>query len=75
MAFSAVWMAVASLLATFDIEKALDKDGNVIEPSPEYLSGILMCAIFSLLCAFFTSPRYQNAKTLQMFNQTSLKGS
>jgi len=34
MAFSGAWIAVASLLATCDIEKAMDGDGNVIEPSP-----------------------------------------
>jgi len=41
MAFSAVWIAVASLLATFDIEKAMDKNGNKIEPNHEYLSALV----------------------------------
>ena len=65
MAFSAVWIAVASLLATFDIEKAMDENGNVIEPTHEYISAIVPCATFFLRCAYFTSPRspksgYQN---------------
>ena len=55
---------MASLLATFDIEKAMNENGNVIEPTPEYLSGLVMCAISSLLSACFISPRNQNAKTL-----------
>ena len=46
MAFSAVWIAVASLLATFDIEKAMDENGNVIEPTHEYLSALVTCATF-----------------------------
>lgn len=46
MAFSAVWIAVASLLATFDIEKAVDENGNVIELTHEYISALVTCAIF-----------------------------
>jgi len=51
MAFSAVWIAVASLLATFDIEKSMDENGNVIEPTHEYISALVTCAIFVLLFA------------------------
>ncbi|KAG5650875.1 hypothetical protein H0H81_010675 [Sphagnurus paluster] len=36
MGFSAVWITIASLVAAFDIGKAVDADGNVIEPSYEY---------------------------------------
>ncbi|KAJ7222152.1 cytochrome P450 [Mycena pura] len=39
MATSSIWITVASLLATFDIAKATDENGRVIEPSYEYLSG------------------------------------
>ena len=46
MALSAVWISVASLLATFDIEKAMDENGNVMEPTHEYLSALVTYAIF-----------------------------
>ncbi|KAH7870900.1 cytochrome P450 [Lentinula edodes] len=36
MAFSATWIAVASILSVFNISKALDADGDIIEPSMEY---------------------------------------
>ncbi|KAJ7753125.1 hypothetical protein DFH07DRAFT_680194, partial [Mycena maculata] len=36
MATSFVWIAVASILATFNIEKAVGADGNTIEPTYEY---------------------------------------
>jgi hypothetical protein len=36
MAYSSVWIAVASVLATLNITKATDSDGTVIEPSGEY---------------------------------------
>jgi len=55
MAFSAVWIAVASLLAAFDIEKAVDENGNVVDPTHEYISALVTCAMFSLLYAYFTS--------------------
>ncbi|EKM82076.1 hypothetical protein AGABI1DRAFT_105435 [Agaricus bisporus var. burnettii JB137-S8] len=42
MAFSAVWIAIASILYCFDIKKAVDEDGNVIQPSHEYLSALVV---------------------------------
>lgn len=42
MAFSAVWIALASLLYCFDIKKAVDENGDIIEPTHEYLSGVLV---------------------------------
>ncbi|KAK6980734.1 cytochrome p450 [Favolaschia claudopus] len=41
MAASSVFITVASILATFDIEKATDADGTVIEPRHEYVSGLV----------------------------------
>ncbi|KAJ7467770.1 cytochrome P450 [Mycena galericulata] len=36
MASSSVWISVVSILATFDITKAVGDDGQVIEPTHEY---------------------------------------
>ncbi|KAJ7607903.1 cytochrome P450 [Roridomyces roridus] len=36
LAFSTIWIAVASILATFDITKPIGDDGQVIEPTHEY---------------------------------------
>ncbi|KAF8910615.1 cytochrome P450 [Gymnopilus junonius] len=36
MAFSTIWIAVASMLATFNISKVVDKDGRAIEPVLKY---------------------------------------
>jgi hypothetical protein len=41
MAFSSVWIAVASIIAVFDITKAVDENGNAIEPSHEYSSALV----------------------------------
>ena len=40
MAESAVWITIASILAAFNITKAVDENGEVIEPSYEYVSFI-----------------------------------
>lgn len=40
MAKSTVWIGIASILATFTIEKATDDQGLVIEPLVEYSSGL-----------------------------------
>jgi hypothetical protein len=46
MATSSVWIAVASILATFDITKAVGEDGKVIEPNHDYMSAIVTYAQF-----------------------------
>ena len=42
IAISTIWIAAASILTTFNISKCLDKDGRVIEPSPEYTSSTII---------------------------------
>jgi hypothetical protein len=49
MAFSAVWVAIASIIYCFDIKKAVDESGNVIEPSHEYLSALTVYVISLIL--------------------------
>lgn len=34
------WLTMANILAAFSLEKPLDKDGNVVEPSGEYTTGL-----------------------------------
>ena len=38
-ALDVLWLTIANILATFSIEKAVDDDGNVIEPVDEFVSG------------------------------------
>ncbi|KAG6908819.1 hypothetical protein DXG01_003172 [Tephrocybe rancida] len=61
MAFSAVWIAVASLVATYDITKARDANGAVIEPSQEYTSS-LVCMPLPFECSI--TPRSTQAEAL-----------
>ncbi|THG97876.1 hypothetical protein EW026_g4215 [Hermanssonia centrifuga] len=41
LAVASVWLTVASILATFDIEKPTDEHGQPIEPSGAYTSGTI----------------------------------
>jgi cytochrome P450 len=41
MAQASVWIAAASMLASFDIAKAVNADGSVVEPSGEYTTEML----------------------------------
>ncbi|KAJ7880182.1 cytochrome P450 [Mycena leptocephala] len=41
MAASSLWIAVASILSTLNINKVVDKKGNVVEPSYEYFPGLV----------------------------------
>lgn len=43
MARESVWLAVASILATLKIEKAVDDQGKEIEPVDDHMSGIVAC--------------------------------
>ncbi|KAJ6447838.1 cytochrome P450 [Mycena sanguinolenta] len=58
MALSSIWITVASILATFNITKAVDEEGNVIEPSRDYISGVI-CAPTPFKCSI--TPRSQGA--------------
>ncbi|KAJ7095645.1 cytochrome P450 [Mycena epipterygia] len=42
MAHSSVWITLVSILAAFDITKAVGDDGEVIEPSYEYFAGLVV---------------------------------
>ncbi|KAF4616642.1 hypothetical protein D9613_008328 [Agrocybe pediades] len=61
MAFSQIWIAVASLLAVYDIKKAVDSNGRVIEPSHEYVSA-LICTPKPFKCSI--TPRSKDAEAL-----------
>ncbi|KAJ7055701.1 cytochrome P450 [Mycena amicta] len=41
-ALASVWMTIVSLLATFEIHKAVDENGVLVEPTHEYVSGLVM---------------------------------
>ena len=41
MAFSAIWINIASMLTVFNIEKSVDGTGAVVEPKHEYVSGLI----------------------------------
>lgn len=40
MARASIWITVASILATFNIDKAVDAQGNQIDPTVAYTDGI-----------------------------------
>ncbi|KAL0578653.1 hypothetical protein V5O48_003353 [Marasmius crinis-equi] len=40
MSWHSIWICVASMLASFDISKAVDENGNTIEPTYEYVSSL-----------------------------------
>lgn len=41
MAYDTFWLAVATMLATFDISKAKDGNGNYVLPDPEPVGGLI----------------------------------
>ncbi|KAK7451737.1 hypothetical protein VKT23_012417 [Stygiomarasmius scandens] len=51
MAYSSIWITIASLLSAYNISKAMDEQGNIIEPSYEctstlaYMSVPFKCSI------------------------------
>ncbi|KII84574.1 hypothetical protein PLICRDRAFT_179390 [Plicaturopsis crispa FD-325 SS-3] len=45
MAMSSLWITVVSVLAVFDVGKAVDEDGSCVEPSGEYTSGIVVAPL------------------------------
>lgn len=41
MAAGSAWLAVASLLAAFNIEKAVDGNGELIDPAVQFSPGFI----------------------------------
>ncbi|KAJ7454131.1 cytochrome P450 [Mycena latifolia] len=62
LATSSVWITVASILATFDINKAVDDMGNTIEPTGEYIISSLLSVPLPFKCSI--TPRSEAAVTL-----------
>ena len=45
---SSLWIAVASMIASFDIGKAVDEFGNVVEPEIVYDNSVFTCVFPSI---------------------------
>lgn len=41
LATGSIWIGIASTLSAFDLAKPVDKHGNTVEPSGEYISGLV----------------------------------
>ena len=41
LAAGSIWIGIASVLSTFDLKKPVDEFGKVVEPSGEYISGLV----------------------------------
>nr|AIO05499.1 cytochrome P450 1 [Hypsizygus marmoreus] len=61
MAYVAVWIAIASLVAAFVITKGVDEDGNIIVPTYVYFTG-LVCQPLPFKCQIY--PRSKAAEAL-----------
>ncbi|KAJ6621540.1 cytochrome P450 [Mycena sp. CBHHK59/15] len=61
MATSSMWIAIVSMLATFDITKAVGDDGKVIEPTYEFFPGFVSMPL-PFKCSII--PRSQEAVAL-----------
>lgn len=73
MALSATWIAVASILSVFNISKALDADGDIIEPSMEYDSSTLQkWGIITRIIELQWPYSWQPSTPIQVFNQITV---
>ncbi|KAJ7453448.1 cytochrome P450-like protein, partial [Mycena latifolia] len=61
LATSSIWITVVSILATFDISKAVDDMGNIFEPTGEYLSSLISSPL-PFKCSI--TPRSEAAEAL-----------
>ncbi|KAI0635121.1 cytochrome P450 [Trametes polyzona] len=61
---SSLWIALASILASFDIRKAVDEFGNVVEPEVEYNN-----SIFTTLKPFKYDIRPRSAQAVKVIRE------
>nr|GAT47917.1 cytochrome P450 [Mycena chlorophos] len=66
MAMASVWLSIASILATFKISKAVDEHGETMEPTYEYLTG-LICAPLPFKCSIMLRS-LQTAEAIRSLN-------
>ncbi|PPQ92712.1 hypothetical protein CVT25_014019 [Psilocybe cyanescens] len=52
LALNSAWIAVASILSTYNVSKAIDNEGNVIEPLIEYEDGLVRYAYYTISSPF-----------------------
>lgn len=55
IAISTLWMTMTSLLATFNISKAKDEFGNVVEPVVDFKSASIVAYVVTLFFFIFVS--------------------
>jgi hypothetical protein len=55
MAIASVWITVVFMLVTFDVTKAIDEHGRVIEPSNKFASGFSQVSLSAECCTLLTS--------------------
>jgi hypothetical protein len=71
-----LFILIATVLAVFKIEKAVDDDGNIVEPSLEYTSGFLRYGTFCTKCKSgnrdTTLTLLQSSEAFQMQADTTL---
>ncbi|KAJ7764873.1 cytochrome P450 [Mycena metata] len=69
IADSSLWLTIASILATFDINKAVDDNGNVVEPSYEYSSALVFAPL-----PFECSITPRSSQTVEAIEETNESG-
>ena len=71
---STVWLIMASMLATLNIAKPVDKDGKVIEPVVEYHDAVFRCEGLCVLCRHsLTSHSAQETDRVQVLHQAPIR--
>ena len=50
-----VWLLMANILATMNIEESVDEAGRPIKPNPEYIGSYVRCACLRVSRFFFAS--------------------
>ncbi|KAJ7469321.1 cytochrome P450 [Mycena galericulata] len=65
MAMSSIWISIASILATFDITKAVGNNGEILEPSFQYTSELVSVPL-PFKCSI--RPRSKDAAVLVLGN-------
>ena len=53
-----IWLAMANILAAYTIDKPIDELGNVVEPTGEYVPGVVRYAPRSTTCACLLKLRF-----------------
>jgi hypothetical protein len=72
---SSAWLLIVSMIAVFDMSKAVDEQGNIIEPEVQFNDSVFRFVASPIACNVNLTSTDQDSNPIQMQYKTSIRAS